>query len=154
MASLGKTSMSSSRRVPCLWITVTELRLKKSLVSKISEHCQHAKTFEWKRVIVACRGKRGSRAFYSATRYTCLLISFDIFLAAFWQLSRGFFFHWPIKMPHARESELTIVGKQTVGRNISVSKALAFFLGHLQSTRLQKVVKKSSELNNFFKGSH
>lgn len=31
MASLVKPSMSSSRHVPCLWITVTELRLKKSL---------------------------------------------------------------------------------------------------------------------------
>ena len=153
MASLCKPSMSSSRRVPCLWITVTEWRLKKSLVSKISEHCQHAKTFEWKRVIVACCGKRGSRAFYSATRYTCLLIS----LTSFWQLFDNFLvasFSTGQSKWHTRGNRSWQLLESKQWDVTSPSLKLLHFSLVTSNRRLQKVVKKSSELNNFFKGSH
>lgn len=50
-------------------------------------------------------------------------LGFDIFLTAFWQLSRGFFFNWPIKMPHARESD-----EAKVVLDISASQSSCIFL--------------------------
>ena len=42
---------------------------------------------------------------------------------SFWQLSSGFFFNWPIKMPHARESD-----EAKVVLDISASQSSCIFL--------------------------